>query len=131
METKIGVTGSAVATSLDYLLKNILSLDPGHKHASVGLIRALVTVTNTYVVEVTDETIVGNKTTDFTITLFPAVTATIGQKLVIKNINTGKLIVTADATGTPDLIDGETTQTIDQWASMQLQCNAANSWIII
>jgi hypothetical protein len=32
IEAKIGMDGSAVATSLDYLLKNAASLNPGHKH---------------------------------------------------------------------------------------------------
>lgn len=32
LEAKLGIDGSAVATSIDYLLKNSLSLDPGHKH---------------------------------------------------------------------------------------------------
>ena len=32
IETKIGIDSSAVATSLDYLLKHTSSLDPGHKH---------------------------------------------------------------------------------------------------
>jgi len=32
VETKIGVNASGVATSLDYLLKNASSINPGHKH---------------------------------------------------------------------------------------------------
>lgn len=32
LEAKVGVNSSAVATSLDYLLKNTSSSDPGHKH---------------------------------------------------------------------------------------------------
>ena len=32
LETKVGVDSSAVATSLDYLVKNTSSSDPGHKH---------------------------------------------------------------------------------------------------
>lgn len=35
LETKVGVDASAVATSLDYLLKNVLSVDPGHKHSEL------------------------------------------------------------------------------------------------
>lgn len=33
LETKVGVDDSAVVTSLDYLLKNTSSVDPGHKHS--------------------------------------------------------------------------------------------------
>lgn len=32
LEAKVGIDSSAVATSLDYLLKNASSLNPGHKH---------------------------------------------------------------------------------------------------
>jgi hypothetical protein len=32
LEAKVGVTSSAVTSSLDYLLKNALSIDPGHHH---------------------------------------------------------------------------------------------------
>lgn len=32
LENKVGVDGSAVTTSIDYLLKNTSSSDPGHKH---------------------------------------------------------------------------------------------------
>lgn len=32
LETKVGVNSSAVTTSLDYLVKNTSSSDPGHKH---------------------------------------------------------------------------------------------------
>lgn len=32
IEAKLGVDGSAVATSIDYLLKNTASSNPGHKH---------------------------------------------------------------------------------------------------
>lgn len=35
MQAKIGVDGSAVATSLDYLLKNAASANPGHKHTTI------------------------------------------------------------------------------------------------
>ena len=32
LEAKVGIDGSAVSTSLDYLLKNPASVDPGHMH---------------------------------------------------------------------------------------------------
>ena len=32
LEAKVGIDGSLVATSLDYLLKNPASIDPGHQH---------------------------------------------------------------------------------------------------
>ena len=32
LEAKVGIDGSLVTTSLDYLLKNPASIDPGHHH---------------------------------------------------------------------------------------------------
>ena len=32
LETKVGIDNSAVVTSIDYLLKNSASSNPGHKH---------------------------------------------------------------------------------------------------
>jgi hypothetical protein len=37
LEAKVGTDNSAVVTSLDYLLKNAGSIDPGHKHAAGAL----------------------------------------------------------------------------------------------
>ncbi len=34
LEVKVGTDNSAVTTSLDYLLKNVGSIDPGHKHTA-------------------------------------------------------------------------------------------------
>ncbi len=35
LEAKVGIDNSGVATSLDYLLKNVNSIDPGHKHSKL------------------------------------------------------------------------------------------------
>lgn len=37
LEVKVGINGSAVTTTIDYLLKNISSVDPGHKHSDSSL----------------------------------------------------------------------------------------------
>jgi hypothetical protein len=36
LETKVGVDNSSVTTSLDYLVKNTASVNPGHKHTLAG-----------------------------------------------------------------------------------------------
>jgi hypothetical protein len=36
LETKVGVNNSSVTTSLDYLVKNTASVNPGHKHTLAG-----------------------------------------------------------------------------------------------
>lgn len=45
VETKIGINNSLVTTSIDFLLKNTLSIDPGHKHTA-GSIIGMGTVTS-------------------------------------------------------------------------------------
>jgi hypothetical protein len=90
-----------------------------------GRIGKITTVTDTYIVLVSDETVICNKTTAFTVTL---PTAVVGQKFTIKNINTGT--VTVDGAST-DTIDGIADQTLGQWDSITIQCYAANKWGII
>ncbi|MFA5031181.1 MAG: hypothetical protein WC495_06370, partial [Patescibacteria group bacterium] len=90
-----------------------------------GQIRKVTTVTDTYTILNTDYTVVCNKATDFTVTL---PTATTGQIFNIKNINTG--IVTVDGDGA-DTIDGNATQSVNQWENLTVQCSAPNQWIII
>jgi hypothetical protein len=37
LETKVGVNNSSVTTSLDYLVKNTASVNPGHKHSTASI----------------------------------------------------------------------------------------------
>ena len=90
-----------------------------------GIITKVTVVTDTYQILVTDYAVVGNKVTDFTITL---PTAVVGQIFNIKNINTG--IVTLEGSGS-DTIDGELNQAINQWENITVQCSANNYWIIL
>ena len=89
-----------------------------------GLV-GITTVLDTYTVLVTDETVICNKATAFTVTL---PTAVVGQVFTIKNIGAG--LVTVDADGS-DEIDGDTTQPVAQWEALKIQCNIANSWVAI
>jgi hypothetical protein len=88
-------------------------------------IPTVTTVTNTYQVLVTDETVICNKATNFTVTL---PTAVVGQKFAIKNIGAGT--VTVDGAGS-DTIDGDLTQSVNQWESMQIQCYSINTWGVL
>ena len=90
-----------------------------------GRIGKITTATNTYQVLVSDETIICNKTTAFTVTL---PTAVVGQIFDIKNIGVG--VVTVDGAGT-DLIDDVLTVALSQWEGVTLQCYVANKWVII
>jgi len=92
---------------------------------SSGRKQAVVTKTDNYTATVNDEVIVCNKTTAMTITL--PVASGSGQTYEIKNINTG--VVTVSKSG--DTIDGETSQTLNQWDCMVVCDYAANGWVIL
>ena len=48
IEAKLGVDSSAVNTSIDYLLKNANSLNPGHKHNASNILMTTLVGTPTY-----------------------------------------------------------------------------------
>lgn len=93
---------------------------------TAGRARAVSTKTTTYVMTTTDEVVVCNSTTAFTITL-PAASGS-GRTYAIKNINTGSITVDGNSS---DTIDGQTTQVLGQWDAIQIVDYAANAWVII
>jgi hypothetical protein len=46
IQTKLGINSSADTGSIDYLLKSVLSIDPGHKHTATSLAIALSNLTD-------------------------------------------------------------------------------------
>jgi len=106
----------------DHGAKNITTTGTITSGSRIGGVRVVVDTAN---IAVTDETIICNKTTAFTVTL-PA--GVVGQRFNIKNINTGTVTVEGDSS---DTIDGELNQSIYQWESIQLQCHIANTWEIL
>jgi hypothetical protein len=96
-----------------------------HLHLNGGYFGKVTVVTNTYSILASDETVICNRTTAFTATLPAAVT---GQRFNIKNINIGTVTVEGDSS---DTIDGQLNQTLGQWDSMTVVCQAANTWVII
>jgi len=93
---------------------------------TLGVKRAITIKVADYVATTTDEVIVCNKTTAIKITLPPATGS--GQTYAIANINTGVATLDGDSS---DTINGDTTQTIDQWACIQVVDYITNKWIII
>jgi len=71
------------------------------------------------------DNVICNSSSAMTINL-PAVSIATGVKYRIKNINSG--VVTIDANSS-ELIDGELTQTLDQWECIHIICNGT-AWYI-
>jgi hypothetical protein len=84
------------------------------------------TVTDSTTIAVTDDVLVCNKGTAMTVTLIAA-TGT-EQRFYIKNIGAG--VVTVARAGS-DLIDGETSQTVEQYACLEIIDSASAVWSII
>jgi len=124
--TELTATTAATASDLVYLVDGTDSrkITFANFKSSV-LLGTITTVDATYQILVTDETIICNKATAFTVTL---PTAVVGQKFTIKNINTGVVTLEGDSS---DTIDGDLNQSIYQWENMQVQCYVANSWSIL
>lgn len=125
----LNTTNVGATTSLELL--GVISDETGSGSLVFGtsptlttpkIIGKITTVTDTYTVLTTDDTVVCNKATAFTVTL---PTAVVGHKFTIDNINTG--VVTVDGAST-DTIDGNLTQTLNQWEIFEVQCYAANKW---
>jgi len=56
LEAKVGVDSSAVTTSLDYIVSNASSSDPGHKHTTAGL----TLTADELFVTAAEKTVIGN-----------------------------------------------------------------------
>jgi len=110
----------------DYLLQEngdyiLIDMPVGY----YGEAHSVTIVTGTYGIQLSDVILVCNSVSNFTITLPPTV---LGQQFYIKNINTGVVTVACTGAGT---IDGETTQTLNQWDDMAVGCYASAKWAIL
>lgn len=91
-----------------------------------GYKQSVTTKTTAYTATNTDDVIVCNSTTAFTITL--PVASGSGKVYNIKNINTGAITVDGDSS---DTIDGSITIVLGQWDSVTIVDYAANAWAIL
>jgi len=82
--------------------------------------------TGDYTIAVTDDAVIYNKATAVTATL-PAATGS-GVQLKIKNVGAGACTITRAGT---DTIDGETTQTLQQWEGVTIIDYASGLWAVI
>lgn len=82
--------------------------------------------TASYVVAITDVSVVMNSATATTITL-PAATGS-GRQVMLKSVGAGAAVVTPAGA---DTIDGETTQTLTQWSAFAVLDYAPGKWAIL
>lgn len=82
--------------------------------------------TTTYGILATDDVIICNSATAFTVTL-PTASGS-GKLVEVKNINSG--VVTIEGASS-DTIDGDLNIAILQWESVSLVDYAANKWVIV
>ena len=104
----------------------VADVDVGGTLSTDGRILDVKTKTDTYIATTDDDVIVCNKETAMTVTL--PVASGGGRRFIIKNIGAGIVTVDGDSS---DTIDGETTQALSQWTSMQVVDYAANKWVIV
>jgi hypothetical protein len=87
----------------------------------------VTSVTDAYTVATSDDVVLCNSTTDFTLTL-PAASGNSGVLFRIKNINTN--IVTVDGDGS-ETIDGATDLSLsDQYESVTVVCDGTEWWVV-
>ena len=91
-----------------------------------GLKLNVRTVTDSTTIATTDDILVCNKATAMTVTLIAA-TGT-EQRFYIKNIGAGDVTV---ARAGSDTIDGETSQTVSQYACLEIVDSSTGVWSIL
>jgi hypothetical protein len=126
-EPELGTIGTAGVYGINETSLGLHSIAPIGRANVVKINRLINTIqTDTYTVEDTDEVIVCDKTTAMFI--YVPETSGTGQRLYIKNINTG--IVTVDCSAT-ELIDNVETIELNQWDCLELVSYDTGKWAII
>ena len=100
-------------------------VDFGRIVKSRGRKRRFIIVTAAYTIQDTDENVICNSSSAFTVTILTATGS--GQVFTIANINTGT--VTVSKAG--DTINRVASQTLAQDESITIQDVAANTWVIL
>lgn len=95
------------------------------EEAGAGVARTIKTVTDDYTILGSDGDIVCDKATQLNLSLTSGVAGSLRN---IKNVGAGPVVIIGLGAV---LIDGESTQTIYQGESAQLECSATNTWVIV
>jgi hypothetical protein len=121
-----GDVGKLALQESDNSLWLLTAITPTWRAVASGDTHKVTTVADTYIVLVSDELVICNKASAFTVTLPDEV---VGQGFHIKNIGAGVVTIATNAgAGT---IDGEATQALAQWDAIHIQSYAANGWVIL
>jgi hypothetical protein len=97
----------------------------GTSVVTAALVSKSRVVTGTDSVVATDLLVVCNSVGAFTLTM---PTAVVGQLFHIKNIGAGTVTLEGASS---DTIDGDLNQLLYQWDGVVIQCQAANTWVVV
>jgi hypothetical protein len=121
----MGSGSTAIILSVQNNGTHVFDVQPSSVVNKVGFANPIVTVTAAYSATSANYTILANGT--FTVTI-PTSGLNVGQMLVVKNIGTGTITVSAGGTVN---IDGATTQPLaSQYGVLRLHWNGAQWWTI-
>lgn len=122
-----GLSGTHPQLEDSAILDDDTDITLGLPVTTAGTKLACATKTTTYIITTADDLIIGNATTAFTVSL-PAASGA-GQRVIIKNINTGTVSVAPDGT---DTIDGVNSAVIlERYESVTLVDYASGAWAIV
>jgi len=118
-----GETGNFASTGWSYQAFYPLSNPSGYGSATNHTLR---TITGNYTAVLGDEIIIFNRTNSITGIL--PIASGAGKGYIFKNINSGIATITGNGS---DTIDGEFSQSLNQWDAFFIIDYAANKWIIV
>lgn len=126
-EPDLGDVGSAGVYGIQESVLGLHGIAPINRTNIIDVNKLVKTIeTDTYTVEDTDEVIICNKSTAMFVYI-PATTGT-GQRLYIKNINTGDVTIDCSAT---EVMDDIETIDLAQWEYVELVSSDTGKWVIV
>lgn len=134
LEAKLGVDSSAVATSIDYLVKNSASVDPGHKH-SIYIVQASQVVSAGTAITAIDGEPITPVTMSGNVTMTAAPTIAAGRNgqivLIVNDDTVDNLVLSDTGVLAGSLLRlGATTRTLTPGATLMLLYDSViGAWV--